>query len=222
VVAVAKPAKKASVKATPKEEPSEETAQDDDTKTEAQATESVTTTTPQDPPAETAEDAVAEPQVANDKKVQEESSQKNQPEEKAEAPLAASRAVNPATGSDPAASGGTSSANGSRSYTDLRQQPGNRPPAYPSDARREQRQGTVDLVYYVTPEGSVRDVHLVKSSGSADLDQSAMTAVEKYRYYPGQEGWTEHPVNFVLKGPAQAAPTRLRTSQNTAPTESTN
>ncbi len=101
-----------------------------------------------------------------------------------------------------------------RSYLDLKQQPGNRPPQYPSEARLEKRQGQVQLAYYVTAEGTVRDVKILKSSGFADLDQQAASAVEKYKYVPGQEGWAEHPVNFTLKGPAEAAPSRLRTSQN--------
>lgn len=100
-----------------------------------------------------------------------------------------------------------------RSYLDLKQMPGNRAPAYPDDARRENRQGEVELVYYVTPEGGVRDVRIIRSSGHADLDQSAVSAVEKYQYFPGQEGWTEHPVHFELKGTSQQVPSRLRTSQ---------
>lgn len=101
-----------------------------------------------------------------------------------------------------------------RSYLGLKQRPGNHAPAYPAEARLEQRQGQVDLSYYVTPEGDVRDVRIIRSSGHADLDQQAASAVEKFKYVPGQEGWTEHPVNFSLKGPAQPRALRLRTSQN--------
>lgn len=99
-----------------------------------------------------------------------------------------------------------------RSYLDLRQVSGNRPPSYPVIARRQQQQGKVHLAYYVKSNGSVSNLRLVQSSGYPMLDQEAIRAVSKYRYQPGQAGWTIHPVNFSLQGPSKKMPSRLRTS----------
>lgn len=98
------------------------------------------------------------------------------------------------------------------SYTQLKQVPGNQPPAYPIKARQENRQGQVDLVYRVTREGKVEDVRVEKSSGHKDLDQEAITAVSKFKFVPEQEGWAYHPINFALKGQSTTIPGRLRTA----------
>lgn len=99
-----------------------------------------------------------------------------------------------------------------RSHLDLKQMGGNRPPVYPPQARRQSWQGAVTLNYYVTQQGAVKEVKVVQSSGFDDLDREAVRAISQYRYVAGQEGWTSHPVIFSLKGPATAAPSRLRTA----------
>ena len=96
------------------------------------------------------------------------------------------------------------------SYLELKQYSNNKPPAYPMQARREQRQGQVDLLYRVTKDGRVADVQVAKSSGHSDLDQAAISAVSSYRFVPGQEGWASHPVIFSIKGVATTLPSRLR------------
>lgn len=100
---------------------------------------------------------------------------------------------------------------GAVSYLDLRQLPGNKPPEYPLRARLERRQGQLELVYRVTKQGNVSDIHVAKSSGYADFDDAAVQAIAKYRFVPGQEGWAKHPVNFVLKGPVATLPSTART-----------
>lgn len=100
---------------------------------------------------------------------------------------------------------------GTRSYLDLKQRPGNLPPQYPRVARRNGWQGQVRLIYYVTAQGTVDQVQVLQSSGYRPLDQEAVSAISRYRYVPGQQGWTAHPVNFTLQGPAQPEPARLRT-----------
>jgi len=79
-------------------------------------------------------------------------------------------------------------------------------------ARRNGWQGQVLLNYFVTEKGTVRDVRLAQSSGFPELDREAVRAVSLYRYVPGQEGWTAHPVIFSLKGNAVSQPSRLRTA----------
>lgn len=92
-----------------------------------------------------------------------------------------------------------------RSYLDLKQARGNRAPYYPTTARRTGQQGEVVLNYYVTADGSVTNVRIVKSSGFATLDQEAIRAISRYRYVKGQEGWASHPVVFSLKSSAQSS-----------------
>lgn len=99
-----------------------------------------------------------------------------------------------------------------RSYTDLSQIQGNKPPTYPTLARRMSQQGQVKLAYFVNADGSVGQMKLVQSSGHQLLDREAVRAVSQYRYKPGQAGWTLHPVNFTLQGPVKKMPSRLRTS----------
>ncbi|MCB0321527.1 MAG: energy transducer TonB, partial [Bdellovibrionales bacterium] len=104
-----------------------------------------------------------------------------------------------------------------RSYLDLRQTPGNKPPQYPQLARRNSQEGQVQLAYYVKNDGTISSVKMIRSSGHPLLDQEAIRAISQYRYQPGQEGWTVHPVNFHLQGPVKEMPSRLRTSGNTSP-----
>ncbi len=99
-----------------------------------------------------------------------------------------------------------------RSYLDLSQVKGNKPPHYPTLARRMNQQGQVQLAYFVNSDGSIENIKLVKSSGYKLLDKEALRAVSQYKYKPGQAGWTLHPVNFQLQGPVKKMPSRLRTS----------
>ncbi len=101
---------------------------------------------------------------------------------------------------------------GLRNYEDLSQVPGNKPPQYPEQARLQKQQGQVVLQYFVTASGQVSNMKLIKSSGYASLDQEAVNSVGQFKYRPGQQGWTVHPVNFTLKGPEQKMGGRLRTS----------
>lgn len=110
------------------------------------------------------------------------------------------------------AHGGATKA-GAISYLDLKQNPGNKSPMYPLIARREARQGQVELLYRVTKEGKVSDLQIVKSSGHKDLDLEAARAVAQFKFVPGQEGWARHPVAFSLKGMASQAPSKLRNAQ---------
>jgi len=102
-------------------------------------------------------------------------------------------------------------------YLNLSQYSGNKSPEYPVAARKEQRQGQVDLLYRVTKDGRVTEVSIAKSSGHKDLDESAVKAISKYKFVSGQEGWAKHPVIFKLTGATATLPSKLRT--NSAATE---
>ncbi len=125
-----------------------------------------------------------------------------------EAPIATSSQATPDQGQSLGKGGATKE--GAVSVLQLKQMPGNKPPAYPERARREQRQGQLELVYRVTREGKVADIQIVKSTGSQDLDSEATQAIAKFKFVPGQEGWAKHPVVFNLKGTVTSMPSRLR------------
>lgn len=100
---------------------------------------------------------------------------------------------------------------GTRDVRNLRQVSGNVPPQYPYRDRLAKRQGKVLLHYYVSSQGYVSNVRVVKSSGHQTLDREAARALSKYRFYPGQQGSTKHWVNFSLVGKAQSLTGGLKT-----------
>lgn len=101
--------------------------------------------------------------------------------------------------------------NGSRDARTLSQLPGNPKPVYPAPARRKGWEGNVVLAYYVTSSGHVKGLKVIRSSGHQMLDAEAARSISRYRYRPGQAGWTYHPVHFKLQGQAQVEFSGLRT-----------
>ncbi len=87
---------------------------------------------------------------------------------------------------------------GTRLNSDLKQAPGNKQPVYPQIARQKGWEGTVGLTYNISPEGSVSEIEITRSSGFDVLDQEAVHAVSLFRYLPQQEGRTYHRVTFML------------------------
>jgi periplasmic protein TonB len=78
-------------------------------------------------------------------------------------------------------------------------------PVYPLLARRMGAQGVVLLRVRVQQDGSVAAVELVRSSGSALLDEAATRTVrDSWRFIPARldgvaiESWVEIPIKFVL------------------------
>lgn len=99
-----------------------------------------------------------------------------------------------------------------QNYTGLKQLAGNQPPSYSREMRIKKLQGRGQLIYYVTKEGRVSKLQLTRSTGSDALDRAAVEAFSKYRFVPGQEGYTLHDFEFSLKGPAESDSGRLRTT----------
>ncbi len=93
---------------------------------------------------------------------------------------------------------------GTRLNSDLKQSPGNKQPVYPQIARQKGWEGTVGLTYNISPEGSVSDIEITRSSGFDVIDQEAVRAVSLYRYLPQQEGKTYHRVTFMLTQNSQS------------------
>ena len=92
-----------------------------------------------------------------------------------------------------------SSAKKIRTHKQLKQRKGNKAPPYPKSALKKKWEGRVEIMYYVNPAGFVEKIQLSKSSGHSVLDNSALRALARYRYHPGQEGWVTHPVEFLLE-----------------------
>lgn len=65
---------------------------------------------------------------------------------------------------------------------------------YPPMARRMGEQGIVTVKFTVTVDGTVADLTVIKSSGFADLDDAALTAVKTWRYKPATKDGTPVPV----------------------------
>jgi periplasmic protein TonB len=58
------------------------------------------------------------------------------------------------------------------------------PPRYPEMSRRLHEQGTVYLSVLVGTDGTVADISVSRSSGSARLDKAALEAVRRWRWAP--------------------------------------
>lgn len=77
-------------------------------------------------------------------------------------------------------------------------------PGYPALSRRLREQGVVLLRVYVLPSGTPEQIELKQSSGSTRLDESALTAVRKWRFTPAQSAgravaaWVVVPIAFSL------------------------
>lgn len=77
-------------------------------------------------------------------------------------------------------------------------------PAYPRLSRRLREQGVVLLEVLIMPNGSVGDIRIQQSSGYSRLDETALEAVQQWRYEPARRGseaiayWYLQPVDFSL------------------------
>jgi protein TonB len=78
-------------------------------------------------------------------------------------------------------------------------------PPYPVIARRTGTQGVVLLRVQVRVDGTVAEVQIAQSSGSALLDDSALQTVrDSWRFIPARldgvpvESWVEVPIRFIL------------------------
>lgn len=80
----------------------------------------------------------------------------------------------------------------------------NPPPIYPESARRAGHEGLAKLLVTVDIYGAASGVRIVQSSGSAALDEAAVSAVEDWTFRPGSvngqpvETSVEVPIRFSL------------------------
>lgn len=97
-----------------------------------------------------------------------------------------------------------------RSLQELKQMPGNKRPAYSNEDRLAGHQGDVAFLAYISKEGRISDLKMLKSTGFRSLDLETLRSIKQWRFYPGQEGWVEIPFKWDLKGGPQELPTLLR------------
>lgn len=83
---------------------------------------------------------------------------------------------------------------------------GNRAPEYPALSRRLGEQGAVVLRVLITVDGRASEVMVLKSSGSARLDEAAKATIRDWRFVPAVRGtrpvpaWYEWRWEFRLSG----------------------
>jgi len=81
----------------------------------------------------------------------------------------------------------------------------NQKPGYPLEARQQGYEGKVLLKVEVLQTGRVGEVKVARSSGYGILDQSALTAVKKWRFIPARRGkipilaWVNIAITFQLR-----------------------
>jgi protein TonB len=79
-------------------------------------------------------------------------------------------------------------------------------PRYPEDARERGEQGKVLVRALINADGTVAQLAMKRSSGFANLDQSALETVKKWRFVPARRGaaavsaWVVVPISFSLEG----------------------
>lgn len=65
-------------------------------------------------------------------------------------------------------------------------------PVYPASARNSGATGVVTVRILVGADGSVEDVSVVKSSGNSAMDNSVVTAVNKWRFSPAKDKYGQN------------------------------
>ncbi|MEN0060150.1 MAG: energy transducer TonB, partial [Bdellovibrio sp.] len=125
---------------------------------------------------------------------------------------AAQQAAGSGQGHQGSGAGAEGLPHGIRSLDQLRQMPGNPRPYYDRQERLRGDQGAVAFIAYISKDGYPSKFRMLKSTGFRNLDSKTLTALKKWRFYPGQEGWVELPFRWDLKGGAQEDGGLLRRS----------
>lgn len=71
-------------------------------------------------------------------------------------------------------------------------------PLYPYEARRARATGSGVFRMYIEPDGRVRAVGLMKSTGNKDLDLAAAGGLYRWRAFPGKRREVDMPVTFSM------------------------
>jgi len=79
----------------------------------------------------------------------------------------------------------------------------NKPPLYPEDDRKAQKEGSVRIRFYVNSDGSVGKPEILKNTGSDEMGKNALGNLKNYRYDSNQTGWWEKDFKFSLNGESE-------------------
>lgn len=71
-------------------------------------------------------------------------------------------------------------------------------PLYPYEARRSRTTGSGLFRMYIEPDGRVRAVGVMKSTGSKVLDLAAAGGLYRWRAFPGKRREVDMPVTFSM------------------------
>ena len=76
-------------------------------------------------------------------------------------------------------------------------------PEYPYEARRQRATGSGVALLTVDPmTGSVTDVRMLRSTGSAVLDDATVSGLRRWRFRPGTVSVVQTPITYTLTGAA--------------------
>ena len=73
-------------------------------------------------------------------------------------------------------------------------------PEYPYQARRERITGSGVALLTVNPAGQVTEVTILRSTGSAVLDNATISGFRRWRFKPGAVSKVQSPITFTLTG----------------------
>jgi protein TonB len=86
-----------------------------------------------------------------------------------------------------------------------RDDPGNRPPAYPPGSWLRHEQGTVLIRLHIAADGTVQRLEKLASSGIPALDDAATAALAHWHFLPARQhgqpvpSYRDQPVRFVIE-----------------------
>ena len=73
-------------------------------------------------------------------------------------------------------------------------------PLYPYEARRARATGGGIFRMYIEPDGRVRAVGVMKSTGNKQLDLAAAGGLYRWKAFPGKRREVDMPVTFTMSG----------------------
>ena len=83
-------------------------------------------------------------------------------------------------------------------------------PEYPANAIKNYFEGAGLFEIHIRPDGNVRSVKVIKSTGYSVLDQAAIAAFHGWNFRPHSIGVVRVPIEYTLCGPPPASGRQLK------------